>query len=671
MSLAEKTGEGRRLAALLFSVGVIQIAAYWFSGAMVNGAESLAIAQPDTLLYMQAARRIVEGHPFSFTAGTAVSTGTTSVLYPFVLAVPYALGAMGMALCTVGFWLNAAFYLVFLCGWFAAFRRWLPAGLPQTMGTLLLTLFGQTAYSALAQSDIGLWMALSAMIVAALAADRFKTAVALLVVAPWVRPEGMVFAFALFAICAVLRSRRAFLSALPLLSCAAVFAFNWFLTGEAQFSSVANKGHFSTRPFAGAVLAAACDFLTIARGLLFGVANSSPRCFYMVPVVGAALFWVGVFVHDWKDARTSAAKLTVALAALGGVLTVANSGWQNTNVDRYLAWVMPIVSLFTAEGVGFVVSKISDARLRTVAASVPVLFAAAGAVSLAALFHLASSQSDQLAKFTQELDRILPRNTSVGLTGYSGLAYGLGDRRVASLNGIYSPEFASRTLAGNVARLKHDPSLRFSYWLFAGDDKFPDGFAEAQGRQLMTGPDGIDVRVADWSMFDNAARPHAAEIDGLERVGFVDVGDDASERAGGYRVFSRYGQPAFEPFMRVDDMDGARAFDCGRVVFGHDEMRVSLKAGRDLKIVLRTLPSAKVAVPSFLAMPTVREFGFDSPLMLEVHIDGMEVAHCHVPIGARGFSDIVLRVPGRMVSDGVRDIAVVGDHIACGYWFFQ
>ena len=54
------------------------------------------------------------------------------------LAVPYALGAMGMALCTVGFWLNAAFYLVFLCGWFAAFRRWLPAGLPQTMGTLLL-----------------------------------------------------------------------------------------------------------------------------------------------------------------------------------------------------------------------------------------------------------------------------------------------------------------------------------------------------------------------------------------------------------------------------------------------------------------------------------------------------------------------------------------------------
>ena len=64
----EKAEGGRRLAALLLSIGVVQVAAYWFSGAMVNGADSLAIPQPDSLLYMQAARRIVEGHPFSFSA---------------------------------------------------------------------------------------------------------------------------------------------------------------------------------------------------------------------------------------------------------------------------------------------------------------------------------------------------------------------------------------------------------------------------------------------------------------------------------------------------------------------------------------------------------------------------------------------------------------------------
>ena len=187
----------------------------------------------------------------------------------------------------------------------------------------------------------------------------------------------------------------------------------------------------------------------------------------------------------------------------------------------------------------------------------------------------------------------------------------------------------------------------------------------------MTGPEGIEVRVADWSMFDHAARPHVDGLGKKDEVGFVDVGDDASEAAAGYRVITRYGQVAFEPFQRIDDLAGAKAFDCGRVVFGHDEMLVYLKAERELKIVLRTLPSAKVSVPSLLTMPTIREFGFDSPLMLEVHIDGVEVAHCHVPIAEKGFSDIVLTVPGGKVPGGVHEIAVNGDHIACGYWFYQ
>ena len=666
----EKTKEGRRLAALLFSIGVIQIAAYYFSGAMVNGADSMAIAQPDSLLYMQAARRIVEGHPFSFSALEPVSTGTTSVLYPFVLAIPYALGATGMALSTAGFWLNAAFYLVFLWGWFAAFRRWLPVGLSQTLGVLLLAIFGQTAYAALAQSDVGLWMALSALVVAALASGRFWAAVTLLVVAPWVRPEGMVFALALFIVCLFASPRRAPAALLPILSAVAVFAFNWFLTGEAQFSSVAHKGHFAVRPFAGAVFATACDLLTILRGLVLGAASTPPRQYYMVPVLGAALFWIGVFAHDWRG-KHGVALVAIALAACGGVMTVASSGWQNTNVDRYLAWVMPLVALFTAEGLALAVCKVRDARLRSVAALAPVVFAAGCAVAFVALFHLASRQSDQLVKFAQELDGVLPQKTSVGLTGYSGLAYCLGDRRVASLNGIYSPAFAGRVLAGNMARLKHYQSLRFNYWLVAGDDKFADGFVAAQGRQLMVGPDGIEVRVADWSMFDNAARPHAAGLEGLGLVGFVDVGDDASEAVCGYRTVTKYGQATFEPFQRVDDLDGAKAFDCGRVVFGHDEMLASLKEGKDLKVVLRTLPSAKVTVPSFLSPATVREFGFDSPLMVEVHIDGKEVAHCHVPIAAKGFSDVVLSVPGAKVPGGVHEIAFVGDHIACGYWLYQ
>ena len=73
---------------LALCVGVIQVSAYYFLGATVRPDRCLAVAQPDSALYLQAARRIVEGFPFSYSAGEAVCTGTTSILYPFVLAVP-------------------------------------------------------------------------------------------------------------------------------------------------------------------------------------------------------------------------------------------------------------------------------------------------------------------------------------------------------------------------------------------------------------------------------------------------------------------------------------------------------------------------------------------------------------------------------------------------------
>ena len=70
-----------------------------------------------------AARRIAEGFPFSFSEGTAASTGTTSVLYPFVLALPYAIGFTGGALFAAGFLLNAVFYVLFVLGWSAVACR--------------------------------------------------------------------------------------------------------------------------------------------------------------------------------------------------------------------------------------------------------------------------------------------------------------------------------------------------------------------------------------------------------------------------------------------------------------------------------------------------------------------------------------------------------------------
>ena len=71
---------GRHIAALLFFLGAFQIAGYYLAGALVRSDGGFAVPQPDTMLYCQAARRIAEGHPLSFSAGEAPTTGTTSHL---------------------------------------------------------------------------------------------------------------------------------------------------------------------------------------------------------------------------------------------------------------------------------------------------------------------------------------------------------------------------------------------------------------------------------------------------------------------------------------------------------------------------------------------------------------------------------------------------------------
>ena len=330
---------------LMLLVGVVQVALYYVAGATIRSDGGFAAAQPDTLLYCQAARRIVEGHPFSFSEGVAVSTGTTSVLYPFVLAIPYLLGCTGDSLLRAGFFLNASFYLVFLWAWGLVVREKFTRGVGLFAAAALVAFSGQSAFCALAQSDIGLWMAVSSLLAAGLVLRRRVLLIPALLVAPWVRPEGAIVccvfaAFAVFravrGVCVGSRWRQLALAFAAVLSATGVFALNFALTGHVGFSSVAHKGYFSLLPFADAIARSAIDAVQMAKGVLLGLPVGAPRDFFALPLVGAAFMWLGVFVHDWR--RCSWREMVFLVAAALGFLSVAASGWQGTNMDRYLVW---------------------------------------------------------------------------------------------------------------------------------------------------------------------------------------------------------------------------------------------------------------------------------------------------------------------------------------------
>ena len=681
------TKGGRRFAVLLFVLGFLQIAGYWFSGAMVNGPGPLAIPQPDTLLYLQTARRVAEGHPFSYTVGSAPCTGTTSVLHQFVLAPFYLLGAKDEALVTAGFVLNAFFYLVFLAGWGCVIWRSVEDHLAKWLAGAGLALFGQVAYSAMAQSDIGMWLAVSAILAAGLATGRRGIFACALLVGPWVRPEGMVCAIAFLMVLVAHavwtrivpsgeaddtddfgRSSDWVLAFAGIASVVGVFALNWALTGHAQFSSVVNKGYFTQHPFSKALHFAACDMLTIVRSIAFGVSMSPPRQFYFIPVVGGVLVWIGVFAHKWRRG-TFWREAVYLLAVAGGLWTVATSGWQNTNVDRYIAWAMPPLVLLSAEGAAFAFAKLRRFSAAPVIPLAQLLFAAGASMSFWALFHSASFESDQLMKFGRELNRRLPEGASVGLTGYSGLAYPMCGRRIVSINGIYSPELSAKTPNGNLESLKHNPSARFDYWLFAGDDRFADGFIEMQGVEFANGPEGISVRRAEWSAFDHAAA--VPDSGGKQLVWRVDVGYEPDETNAGYEIESRFGMRNPESVSRVDDLNGEKAFECGCVVYGCDSAYVPLAPGKDCRIVMRTARAETASVSGMLGPSVRRKFEFVSPIRLNIAVDGETVLTASAEVAEKGFSDVVIEIPGSAIKNSPCRISFLGDHIAYAYWFFQ
>ena len=650
---------------LMLVIGVIQVSLYYFLGATIRPDRGFAVAQPDTALYLQAARRIAEGFPFTYSAGGSVNTGTTSVIYPFLLAPMYLLGATGGALVRAGFALNAAFYLVFLFFWGETIATKVENRFARLVAAGVIALFGQFAFVALAQSDIGLWLAFSSAIVFALATERERLALALLFVAPWVRPEGIVFAIAYLA---VTRKAR---SLIPLVSVAGLFAFNAVLTGSLQFNSLQGKGHLASEPFCAAISMIARDALTMARTLFLGGPSGTFREFLFLPVLGAFFLWYHVFTRDYSKFR--AGEGVVLLAAAGGFATVAASGMQGTNFDRYLAWMMPLAVVYMAEG-AIAFGERFRGFGRALPAALLVAFTFAGAIATAANFRMASEESESVRSFYARCESRMLNHVGVASFGNSGAVYEFGDRPFLHLYGIYSPEFKSRNLLSAFEKLKHERENRPWYWLYADDVEGRIVGKEAlaiYGKTVLAGPAGLELRQIDWRPFDRAlAEPSVKRADWILRDS-VDVGFDADERRAGYESFGDFLMRPQLAFVAFEDLGGEKAAEVGRVALGGDEMTVSgLEPGKDAFVVMRTM-RAHGAVSQGASARTASDFRFNSPLELHVDVDGETAAHVTGEVDEDGFTDVVFRIPGSAIKNSTSRIGFDGGHIAFAYWFYQ
>lgn len=678
-----------RLVLFMLCIGLVQVACYYVIGMMASPDGCIAVPQPDTLLYCQAARRIAEGHAFSFSAGAAPCTGTTSVLHPFVLVVPYLCGATGDALLTAGFVMNALFYLAFLACWGVAFSVWLENAGTRLLAGVLLSLSGQVAYCTLAQSDIGLWLAASGVLVLGIALRKRWLYGLMLVLGPWVRPEGMVCVIAFGMVLAavflwrryanpngapsVSLTRDGLILALAIASMAGVFLLNIALTGEAQFSSVANKGYFKSEPFASAVRSTAHDFILIIKTYLTGLSHSETFELFAVPLVSGLLILTGIVLFPWRR-QTPEGLPFLLLAVFGASVTVAQSGWLGTNMDRYLVWAAPCVLVFLVHGVSFLTARLASWRdgLPFIPVVLVVLYALGAAVACAGQFYISSRSSDVIRQFGAICDEQLPKEASIGGYGGCALVYKLGDRTFRHLSGIYSSEIKLKSVVEAFSVLKNEPELRFDYWLLTPSptsNVLSDPRNHLCGDNVLTGPAGFSFRKADWTTYDAALRPVIVP-EGKDLVARVDVGYGVDERNSDYEVISRYYQYPEQPELYIGDDNGVAMMDVGRVLIGGDAMTVPLRPGQDATVVLRTYARTKLKFKSGYGSGSA-DIVYENPMRLNVAVDQSELVPVSFTISTNEFSDVTFTIPGSAITQSPSRVSFLGDHIACGYWFFQ
>ncbi len=645
--------------------------------------------QADTLIYYQYARAIAEGHPYRFTADQLPSTGSTSHLYPAVLSVFYAVGARGEHLALASFLFGACCLTATL-----VCVAWIVRALRPDIGCLTLclcALSGQLVMSALGESDITLFMPLALGAFAAALHRRPRTLAALLFACALCRPEGMVLSAVIFggATGWLLLGRggdwgRAYMvaGAVGLLGAATVFGLNWTLTGSVGFQSVHLKGHFAQFPIAGALTLMCRDLVHIFMEVLWG-ANRGFRSMYVMPVLGGALALVGLLSRSWEWSLERFCEACILLAALAATVLVAASGWEGLMYDRYFAWWIPIFLLY----VSFGVKTVGEHLGRRVARGLWILLVGYQVVGFT--YFASTFVSENLAMapridFVRSAHQQLDPDASVGMIQSAGLAYYLPGRTAINVAGIESPDFIPRKhVVESAERLRHQPDLRFDYWLvsrtFSRKGLLHPLVGDLLTEEIMASEpnSAFGIYRPNWELLNHGAQPEKQRVRdavaGMTLVDSLDVGYPPDEESHNRTVHTRLPSMLLDPFLEVRKISELDILEVGEAVIGSETFDVAAQPGKPLRLVMRTMSAVNVAVAGADGSKKKRYYALANPLRLLVQVDGQQTDIMAFPLTTEAdqFDEIVIDIPGEMITRDNSRVTIGGDHMSCSFWAYQ
>ena len=591
----------------------------------------------DVFIHFDFARSTANGHPFEWVAGNGYSSGGTSLLYPFVLAIGYRLGFQGLDLMEWAGIVACVSVFALLLAVRNAFRT-LPVW-TSYLAPLAILGVGALSWSLFSGMEIAVFLALWGGAFASWEAlvrqrvDDTRRAVLLRAfgLGLWgsalvaTRPEASVTVFVFATTVAWALRRRGVRLALGALALVAVpgalivvssAVANLLLTGDpAAAGAIAKLEYYH-------------PYLTFREKLdlwLFYLGYQALRVTQQhletIPVVGW-FAWVFAFAAlAFRETRRVAALLWASL--LGWAMTVALNGqvrWQN---ERYVMPALAWLLIASALGLGALIANgLKQPAHRGRIAGAVVSVAALGLF----VWQEVPNFRFQAWYFGRGARNIYDQHVTVGrllrdqfrpqprvLVGDAGAIPYLSEGPtldLIGLGGYKGMPFARATRAhvgAAIELIEHlapeeRPTLFAiypSWW-----DELPLWFGSrmlevpARGNVICGAPSKVVYR-ASWAALEGSAQPFSLPR-GAEITGEFDWADVTSEQAGAYqRVPADGGRVALKVLPHPDE-PWRDVFDAGRNTpeGGRELIALSgIQVGRPVRLIFRAAPVADLRVP--------------------------------------------------------------------------
>ncbi|MCP5105648.1 MAG: hypothetical protein GY950_19835 [bacterium] len=660
----------------------------------------------DSYIYAQYAKAIADGHPFRYTPGAEPSTGTTGLLYAFLLAPFYLTGLRGDLFPVFIFLLNGVFFVI------SALLVYELAGAEKNRDTArfsawLFILAGPMAWGFLTGMEIGLfvttWLAL------ALALQRGKETPAIILASTiaLIRPAGLLWCLILWLALPYTEKRTNNKNKtrlkwlIPLAAGSLTVLVNLAIAGSLTPASGHPKSPFYLPGFhLPTILQHITGFLlTVFKHLLTGFSGPDLHAdlntldtmchvapftllfllLALVPVLGKVLSKGKPGVAGKVDK-----KVLWALWFLGGILWIAFTTGSTGHFFRHLLPVWPALILLTVEGISVLSHSLkmrgfSQEGIFRGFGVYLLLFGLLSTVNFALMHGQAAyGFARQYLDTARWVDKNLPKDARIASLDAGLLAY-YSNREFFDLFGLTTPAIQEVTvfyaddegtkyevMERLPAQLRpthfvlHHQRFDHNNWnpyrglmkVDADNNAIIVHSARVLSQANIIGRN-LQVWEADWSLVNTGDRPGGAA--GGVITDRVDIADPVSEREHGVEI--TVDTPGFlgsNHFRRLASEDGGVIMDGGRGISGSLSMRFTgIQPGKNLVIRMRILPIA-----------------FNNNVRVEVN--GRPLGNWTLPVSGKGKwlePSIVIKSP-IITSDSI-DITLSGLFMPFHIWAIQ